>query len=35
MLMPNLQIDFTIGAPGSKNSEPKFIEFGVAYMPIK
>ncbi len=35
MLMPNLQIDFTIGTPGSENSEPKFIEFGIAYMPIK
>ena len=35
MLMPNLQIDFTVGMPGSKNSESKFIEIGIAYMPIK
>lgn len=35
MLMPNLQIDVTVGMPGSKNSESEFIEIGVAYMPIK
>ena len=35
MLMPNLQIDLTAGFPGSENSEPQFIEFGIAYMPTK